>query len=218
MKKSVISIVLAAVMLLSACSSGGDTNGSAATTEDPATEMLHKTVVFGHYEQDRDKDNGPEPIEWEVLAVEDGNALLISKNLLDSRQYYSGNNGVTWEKSDIRVWLNNPFYNRAFDESEKEQIQTVTISNPDNSSFGTAGGNDTEDKVFLLSIDEAESLFADDQARAIAPGWWLRSPGGDADHAACISEGGSVFTGGRSCHDHIGVRPAIWVNVNAILG
>ena len=36
-------------------------------------------ITFGHYEQDNNLDNGAEPIEWIVLDVQDGKALLLSK-------------------------------------------------------------------------------------------------------------------------------------------
>ncbi len=216
MKKKVIAMMLLATMFISACSNGGSTNSSEMSADNTEPESVPESVVFGHYEQDGDESNGPEPIEWDVISVEDGKMLLISKNVLGVRPYYTGNNVVTWESSDLRVWLNNPFYNKSFDESEQEQIVTVTNSNPDNPSFGTDGGNDTEDKVFLLSIDEAESLFADDQARDVGSNYWLRSPGSDGHYAAYVRESGKVTNGGFDCNDHnIGVRPALWISTDA---
>ena len=210
MKKKVIAMMILATLFISACSNGGSTNSSEMSADNTEPESVPESVVFGHYEQDGDESNGPEPIEWDVISVEDGKMLLISKNVLGVRPYYTGNNVVTWESSDLRVWLNNPFYNKSFDESEQVQIVTVTNSNPDNPSFGTDGGNDTEDKVFLLSIDEANALFDSNQARNNGSWWWLRSPGENSKCAASVDVDGRVCTDGRIVYNR-GVRPAMWI-------
>ena len=48
---------------------------------------LDSTVTFGLYEQDNNKDNGKEPIEWVVIGVEGDSVNLISKNILDLQRY-----------------------------------------------------------------------------------------------------------------------------------
>ena len=47
-----------------------------------------RVVSFGHYEQDGDPDNGPEPIEWIVLTQFGNHALLLSRDCLDA-QYFN---------------------------------------------------------------------------------------------------------------------------------
>ena len=42
-------------------------------------------VTFGMYEQDNDKSNGAEAIEWQVLDKKDGKVLLLSKYALDAK-------------------------------------------------------------------------------------------------------------------------------------
>ena len=121
---------------------------------------IGEAIEFGNYPQD--KDGTEKPIEWIVMKNEGNQVLLLSKYVLDAKPYYEEVEEVTWETSDIRQWLNNEFYTTAFNKAEKAKIQTSLIKNEDNSENGTSGGNDTEDKVFLLSEKEAETLFSND--------------------------------------------------------
>jgi hypothetical protein len=117
-----------------------------------------------------------EPITWRVLAIEDGRALLISEDILTMRQYddldvdsYDQINfdiaSTTWAESDIRTWLNGEFLETVFTKGEQRAIDLSHLSNPDNPEFGTEGGPDTEDMVFLLNIDQANRYFSDDDDR-----------------------------------------------------
>ena len=185
--------------------------------------------IFGDYEQDNNKNNGTEKIEWKVLTVEDGRALLISKYGLDSKPYNDIYEDATWETCSLRAWLNGEFYDSAFSASEKEQIQSLELSNLNNSEYGTEGGSVTTDRIFLLSIDEAESYFAADYdkickgtlyakengAYADKDGhtlWWLRSPGDGSAYAAFVDLDGSIDNNGDYIDDNSGiVRPAFWL-------
>lgn len=135
------------------------------------------TVYFGKYEQDANKKNGKEKIEWQVLDKKDGKALLISKYILDLKPYNKEYVDITWEDSTIRKWLNKIFIHAAFNEKEKKQICKTNVVNKDNTdkiivdgvyqfTCNTKGGNTTEDKVFLLSIDEAKQYFDSDEQRS----------------------------------------------------
>ena len=191
---------------------------------------IGETIEFGNYPQE--EDGTEKPIEWIVMKNEENQVLLLSKYVLDAKPYYEWE-GVTWQTSDIRQWLNNEFYTTAFNKAEKAKIQTSLIKNEDNSEYGTSGGNDTEDKVFLLSEKEAETLFSNDDERiAKATGyaeksgvyvnekkesvWWLRSPGYSSSRAAEVSEYGWVDQDGPSvyCSDG-GVRPALHLNLQS---
>lgn len=44
-------------------------------------------VYLGKYEQDNDSLNGAEDIQWRILAIEDGQALLLSEYILDGLYY-----------------------------------------------------------------------------------------------------------------------------------
>lgn len=132
-------------------------------------------VTFGSYEQDSDLSNGKEPIEWLVLEAKDGKAFLLSKYVLDGRPYDTNfdldaeitaaiggkpySYRATWEKSTIRTWLNEEFYNTAFNSSEQESILLSHVENLPNSLRGTSSGPDTKDKVYLLSESEVIKYF-----------------------------------------------------------
>lgn len=193
-----------------------------------------ETIEFGNYPQD--KDGTEKPIEWIVMKKEGNQVLLLSKYVLDAKSYNEGWGDVTWEISDIRQWLNNEFYTTAFNKAEKAKIQTSLIKNEDNSEYGTSGGNDTEDKVFLLSEKEADTLFSDEEERIAkateyaeklgvdinenseekGAWWWLRSPGNDSFYAALVNYYGWVYGDGIGVNCNVyGVRPALHLNLQS---
>ena len=192
---------------------------------------IGETIEFGNYPQD--KDGTEKPIEWIVMKNEGNQVLLLSKYVLDAKPYNEELEEVTWETSDIRQWLNNEFYTTAFNKTEKAKIQTSLIKNEDNSKYGTSGGNDTEDKVFLLSEKEAETLFSNDEEKIAkateyaeksvvyvneekAVLWWLRSPDSDSRSAAVVDNYGWVIGGGGYVDDSGGgVRPALHLNLQS---
>ena len=118
-------------------------------------------VEFGAYEQDGNEDNGKEPIEWQVLTNEDGRLYLISKYVLDCKPYHNKTENVTWETCSLRAWLNDEFLNAAFSAEEMTQIPSVTLECDDNPNYGTDGGNDTTDKVFVPSLSEIKQYIYD---------------------------------------------------------
>lgn len=190
-------------------------------------------VFFGAYEQDNNTANGKEDVEWLVLEVKGGKALVISKYALDCKQYNTSYTDVTWEACTLRKWLNNDFINAAFSADERTMIPTVTVSADKNPDYSTNPGNATQDQVFLLSITEVNKYFISDSARqceptdyAVANGawesdsgncwWWLRSPGDSQDTAAGVCSGGDVYEYGRSVDSDISaVRPALWIDLNS---
>lgn len=42
-----------------------------------------KSVFFGHYHQEWPKESYPQPIEWIVISIKKGSALLLSKHILE---------------------------------------------------------------------------------------------------------------------------------------
>ena len=192
-------------------------------------------------------------INWLVLDVQDGKALIISEDILERRPYnyediekkfeeiekiheeiqkllergpsaeeweyinqllerglYNEEyEEVTWENCSLRQYLNGEFYNNTFTAAEQARIVATQVKNDDNQWFGTTGGTDTTDKIFLLSLEEAVKYFGDsgllaNRPDALALGindqynsaraaytqsgdfcwWWLRSPGHDILFAA----------------------------------
>ncbi len=121
-------------------------------------------VYFGKYEQDGKKSNGKEKLTWRVLDKKGNKVLIVTEKLIDMRPYHDHFDPITWEKSDIRKWLNKDFTNAAFSSAEKQKIQSTKVVNKDGK-YGADGGNDTTDKVFLLSAEEAEKYFKSDDDR-----------------------------------------------------
>ena len=119
-------------------------------------------VTLGSYEQDGVAENGTEAIEWLVLDVCDGKALLLSRYALDAKPYHKTASAVTWEDAFLRKWLNGTFYKGAFTGKEKGAVLMTCNTNADNAKYGTEGGNDTKDRVFLLSAEEMNLYFPAD--------------------------------------------------------
>ena len=193
------------------------------------------TVFFGAYEQDNDTSNGKEDIEWLVLAKSGNKMLVISKYALDGQEYNTSYTSVTWETCSLRKWLNGTFINNAFSAEEQAMIPTVNVAADKNPDYITDPGNATQDKVFLLSITEANQYFTSDEARKCAPTdyaiaqgaytsdiykaggrgtcwWWLRSPCDTQYMAAFVNCLGVVYGYSYSVGvDYGAVRPALWI-------
>ena len=119
----------------------------------------------------------PEPIEWYVLETKDGKAFLLSKYILDAGRYDSRFNvwddiaaiekgeeywfHATWKDCELRTWLNETFYERAFTDTEQESILLSKVKNDPNMVYGITSGPDTEDKVYLLSEKEMIHYFGE---------------------------------------------------------
>ncbi len=185
-------------------------------------------IKFGRYPQN----NGSfkEPIEWLVLKFKGNEALLLSWNALDCRPYHHECADVAWENCDLRKWLNNDFLKEAFTPEEQSMIKLSKVQNDDNPEYGIRGGNITRDRIFCLSLAEAERYFKNDaerrcQATTLAEDygafngegycwWWLRSPGDSKNNAAYIFTDGTIYTDGYYVHgDDFAVRPAMWVKL-----
>lgn len=207
-------------------------------------------IEFGHYEQDGNVDNGPEAVEWIVLDVQDGKCLLLSKCGLDAKPYNESTSiyrpretATTWEQCSLRKWLNNDFYKEAFNNDEQGRILTTEVDNSDaqrNSEWDTNGGENTNDKVFLLSHYEvfkqylknneaAECIvtpYAIKRGASSSPGkhtdgkltgdWWLRSPGLQQNYAEnAVYYATGLKAGTQTASDSwYCVRPALWIKMN----
>ena len=186
------------------------------------------TVKFGKYPQDSRDEEDKQDIEWIVLDRKEGNALLLSKYILDCKSYdnpsitdseyeeikdeysklveklevkykeefdelfeesiseeeflnviemkddddakhfvklynkvkvYRDGSKITWSECSLRKWLNEVFINAAFSDTEKELLIKTNIKNFDNFRYKTKGGEPTQDRIFLLSIDDVEKYF-----------------------------------------------------------
>ena len=186
-------------------------------------------IQFGAYPQNSSSSS---PIEWIVLNNTDGKLLVISSNALDCQKYHSRDTDVTWETCSLRQWLNSTFYNAAFNEEEQTQILTTTVSADFNPQYSTNPGSDTQDKLFLLSIDEVKQYFPSNSERvcratlyAVNQGayenpstggswWWLRTPGNSSSDASSVNSDGSIdYDDGSVASTKGVVRPAMWISL-----
>ncbi|MBR2740229.1 MAG: toll/interleukin-1 receptor domain-containing protein [Oscillospiraceae bacterium] len=191
------------------------------------------TLYLGTYEQDNRRSDGTEFIEWTVLASDEEKLLVISKYALDCRGYHSERSDVTWETSALREWLNGEFLNTAFTPGEIEMIADTAVTADSTDESSADPGNDTVDKVFLLSVSEAQQYFDDDSERQCsataycssksrsipddAPcDWWLRTLSDSPDSAMFIYGIGTVGPeyGSFVDSDFNAVRPAMWIMLN----
>lgn len=107
---------------------------------------------------------------WLVLAVKDGKALIITESIIEHRSYHESYVPVTWAESSIRKYLNVDFYH-SFQEEYQKRICLTKNQNPDNTWYGTSGGIDTEDFIFLLSMEEIVcKYFGDSSDKLFHPG------------------------------------------------
>ncbi len=163
-----------------------------------------------------------EPIKWSILKDNgDGTALILSELLLDSQEYYISSNSRTvdgqtvyannYEHSTIRAWLNDEFYNTAFNSVQKALIETTEVDN----SVASAGYSsnkyaceNTNDKIFLPSYVEVTTYeamdsnserekqttdYAQSQGACTDSGdgyWWLRSPYSSSGFARSVNYDG----------------------------
>ena len=190
-----------------------------------------RTLTLGSYHQH--SADYKESIEWIILARKHNKLLLISKYLLDRKPYEEYRGTATWGTSSVRGWLNSTFLNEAFSEEEQRRIASAEIITKAPRGYPSVGGEPTNDKIFLLSIEEAHKYFPSADSKRCKPTpytvlrgahkdsrtgygwWWLRSPGcsnSSAAHVRC--DGGVGFVGALGA---IGgaIRPALWLMLEA---
>ena len=219
-------------------------------------------VYFGTYPQSKGENGfNQDPIKWRVLSNSGGKLFLLSDKNLDVVQYHFIKKvAVTWEGSSIRSWLNGydisnitsedeyKDYNKdnfictAFNNAEQSALIEVVVENANI----TNGGNNTNDKVYLLSTDEATNTvygFTDNDSPTdkrqsentayVAAGgknkikmldegkndfWWLRSPGSSDGYAANVDGDGFVDRDGyRVYNSVIAIRPALNINLKSLI-
>ncbi len=179
-----------------------------------------------------------EPILWRILEEKNGKAFLLCEMILDMN-LYAKRESFNYKRSIIREWLNQIFYETAFNDLERELIQLTMVDNSLASTGMTSNRYicpNTEDYVFLLSYQEvwneeyglgssvARKKYATDYAQcqgldcssAEIGTWWLRSPYDTTTNdyrAQTVSERGSTSNMSILGYYHIGVCPALWINL-----
>lgn len=196
---------------------------AAAAAARDAKFAVGNYVSFGTYPQTK-AGNDATPIEWLVLARDGDKALLISRYGLDVQPYNKDYTSVTWETCTLRTWLNSTFYNKAFSSAEQAAILTTDVDNSKSQCYSiwtTSGGNNTQDKVFLLSYAEANKYFGvgkGSSKKTAAGVRWLRSPSYSQSNAAYVYIVGSIYFYSRNVDsDSEAVRSALWVDIESTI-
>lgn len=225
-----------------------------APTKAPASQILKSvanikkakvgnTVKFGSFEQDNDKTNGFEDLEWIILEKNENKALLLAKKGLEVKAFDDKSDStVTWADCSLRKWMNDKLYASIFSVEEKKYVLSTTLSTASNVTYRTSGGKKTKDKLFILSLEELRKYYnkaidKEDSRRtvyltkyAFAHGgktyitdgqykdrgyWWLRNMGQDGQYACYVSYDGTISTSGAAVFStEYAVRPAVWITFN----
>lgn len=169
-------------------------------------------VPFGNY-------------SWRILNIKNNTALVITEDIVELRAYHDAYKDITWADCSLRKYLNSEFYDK-FNATDKSRIIPVINKNFDNQWYGSKGGADTQDSVFLLSIEEAVcQYFGDSSSKLYNRGknqrywferkdennsrrsatfegcgwwWWLRSPGRVSVKAVYIHTDGNIGIQGNN--------------------
>jgi len=201
---------------------------SQSTISKIATPPINSIIKFGKY-------------DWRVLDVQNGQALLITENIITTRKFDLKSN--RWGSGcEIYDWLNGEFYRELCQGNNNRIISADNITGNNPLCPESKGSEKTRDNVFLLSLDEVCRYFGDSTANlqkysitendfyisdendpkrvathnGKASWWWLRSPGIDSDYAADVDFDGCVDVFGSHIDAVMavgGVRPALWLNL-----
>ena len=175
---------------------------------------IGSTISFGDY-------------GWRVLDIQNNTALIITEYIIEQRSYHDAYKEITWADCTLRKYLNDEFYDK-FAAADKSKIIPVLNKNLDNQWYGSKGGADTQDNIFLLSIEEVVCKYFGDSssklynrgknqrywferkdennskraARLIGKEWrtwyWLRSPGRINIKAVYIHGSGDIGIQGNN--------------------
>lgn len=167
------------------------------------TARIGDTVTYGN-------------VKW-IVADEAGGSqrflLLVRKNPAKAETVYqTSGQPASWENSKLRSWLNQDFFNTCFSKYEQPDVLEANITARANSTYGTSGGGNTKDHIFLLDETEAERYQEILKLKDSQKSWWLRTPGKSSDSAAFVSADGTIMPYGYAADSmDISVRPAVWV-------
>jgi hypothetical protein len=144
---------------------------------------------FGRYVQKDVPGAAAEPLNWRLLDINGGQAILMCDVIIDGMKFnLTASDGSDWSKSNLRSWLNSQggqnssgntsgFYNAAFNETEKAKIVLTKVSMNSNTTFRALDkslnlpsgserwknwkttGTDTQDNVWALSGEEVFKYF-----------------------------------------------------------
>lgn len=134
-KLFVLLMVVLSTVFLTGC-------GSEKEIKTISSSKIGDLVYFGKYKN--------VPLTWIVLEDCHGKKLIISEKVIEDRPFdlinseYQGK--ANWANCTLKKWLEKEFYNEAFSEVERRQINTSVR-------------NGIENKLFLPSCEDARKYF-----------------------------------------------------------
>lgn len=163
-----------------------------------------------------------EPIKWRILNITDDTALILCDSILSGMRFAEESN--IYENSEIRAWLLNDFRQEAFDDSQREFIQSEV----------------SEDAIFILNYEDMvnssygySETAEEDLSRVLKPSdytiakgipiadtgsfqgngqWWLSSPDELSNTSASyVDINGSIQT--RMVSNSTGITPALRISL-----
>ncbi len=203
-----------------------------------ATAEVGDIIPLGTMNTDYVK-SGDERIFWYVADRQEDKVLLVSVAALAPGEFHNVYEDNNWANSSLRETLNGVFYEEYINDYEKELLIETDIVTSANAMYGTPGGRTVQDYVFLLSAEEVELYFPNEEDRyaqatqaAARDGanvdvndgynhakrddntwWWLRTMGADSKKTAIVNQEGIIDLEGK--HSTVatgGIRPAMWVS------
>ncbi|MGM9537334.1 MAG: DUF6273 domain-containing protein [Candidatus Onthomonas sp.] len=175
------------------------------------------TITFG-------KLNVDEKAKWVVLE-NDGTSVTMLGCFGLEHSYHNASGAVTWKDCELRNWLNTEFIAETFHRNERSLLLYADLDNASSSVYETDGGDDTSDRVYLLSEAEAEKFSSilfdkDENGKTLDPykaeklGWRLRTPGAAGDGTAFVNTSSKINRYGfESTSKQLMVRPVIQVSI-----
>ncbi|MDR1455420.1 MAG: Ig domain-containing protein [Tannerella sp.] len=113
-----------------------------------------------------------QPVKWNVLTVDAQGILLVASENIDTHPYNNGGGSTSWSASTLRTFLADSFMHGStalpsptdyFSSVERNAVVVSSLLNP--TTGPDVDGISTNDSVFLLSAEDAQTLFASDNAR-----------------------------------------------------
>ncbi|MBR0092635.1 MAG: hypothetical protein IJP92_13145 [Lachnospiraceae bacterium] len=155
------------------------------------------------------------PLTWKVLAREGDRILLFCDQTVETKPFTETYIGVAWEYCTLRKWLSSEFYNGAFTVVEQNRIVSVMAENPANPADAqSVTRKPTEEKIYILSMQEIERYFPTEAERVSAGGaYWTRTSAWRSESGAVsvTAEGAFQTTDARDVS--FGVRPVLWLRL-----
>ena len=241
-KKSISSMILSILMLLSVIPLHSSTIYAESTkkTVMNGTENISKNDSIWFGIRGKDLTDAGSEIQWRVLDtntnIGEDRLFLLSEKLIGATPFHNPSFPTPpsrrWQGSDAQKWCkdfsgengNEDF--KSLTAQELAAIKPTTESNPKDiapdaplhpvKEYALNG-----DKVFFLSVGEAETYFQTDDERIADDGknpekWWLRSPYKTLPiRVMIVKENGGIYR--AKMREELSVRPAFNLDTTKVL-